>query len=100
MAGRVWRGGTVGMDGGGSGGVAMAQWLLYCQHMKLEREYVDGKGNRFRADIVIADPGSPLFERVYQALANKARGGARQRAKALGGAIEVTVHPIIEKGSR
>lgn len=68
--------------------------------MKLEREYVDGKGHRFKADIIIADAGSPLFERVYQALANKARSGTRQRAKTLGGAIEVTVHPIIEKGPR
>lgn len=62
--------------------------------MRIEREYTDGTGKRFRAVATISEHGSALEDAIRH-LANKARSRPRQTATALGGLIHVVVHPII-----
>lgn len=64
--------------------------------MRIEREYTDGTGKRFRAVATISEQGSVL-EDAIRALANKARSRPRQTATALGGLVHVVVHPVIEQ---
>lgn len=57
---------------------------------RYEIELVDGKGNRFRAVMLIHEA---LVTQALTALAQKARSSHRRTAKALGGMVEVVINP-------
>jgi len=59
--------------------------------MTVEREFVDGNGNRFRAVMTIREAA---IEKAILVLARKARSGPRQMATAACGLVEVIVHPV------